>query len=91
MPRGRAPLERLTARQQETFQTARELGYFAIPREASIEDVADELGCAPGTASEHLRKAQQRVVGQLEFERLRQSSRSVWIDSPSNGASAVAR
>ncbi|SFB83736.1 Predicted DNA binding protein, contains HTH domain [Halobiforma haloterrestris] len=66
--RGGSPgLERLTERQREALRTARNLGYFAVPREASIEAVADELGCAPGTASEHLRKAQDRVMGRLEF------------------------
>ncbi|MFP8951580.1 helix-turn-helix domain-containing protein [Natrialbaceae archaeon A-arb3/5] len=57
----------LTDRQREALRVAREMGYFAVPREASVEDVAAELGCAPGTAAEHLRKAQQRVVGKLEL------------------------
>lgn len=64
---GNPGLERLTDRQREALRAARNLGYFAVPREASIEDVADRLGCAPGTASEHLRKAQERVMGRLEF------------------------
>ncbi|WP_049921621.1 helix-turn-helix domain-containing protein [Halopiger djelfimassiliensis] len=55
----------LTDRQREALRVARELGYFEVPRTASVEDVAAELDCAPGTASEHLRKAQQRVVDRL--------------------------
>ncbi|SDR15376.1 helix-turn-helix domain-containing protein [Natronobacterium texcoconense] len=64
---GGSALERLTERQRKALRTARTLGYFAVPREASIEDVADELGCAPGTASEHLRKAQRNVMERLEL------------------------
>ncbi|RQH01914.1 helix-turn-helix domain-containing protein [Natrarchaeobius oligotrophus] len=63
---GRA-VETLTARQREALRVARDLGYFAVPREASVEDVAAELDCAPGTAAEHLRKAERRVVERLEF------------------------
>jgi predicted DNA binding protein len=39
-----------------------EAGYYDVPREASRDDVARCLGCAPSTASEHLRKAERRVV-----------------------------
>ncbi|RQG86903.1 helix-turn-helix domain-containing protein [Natrarchaeobius halalkaliphilus] len=64
---GDRALETVTERQREALRIARELGYFAVPREASVEEVAAELDCAPGTAAEHLRKAQQRVMGRLEF------------------------
>lgn len=57
----------LTERQREALRVARDLGYFAVPREAGIEDVADELGCAPGTAAEHVRKAEEAVVAELEL------------------------
>ncbi|MWV40269.1 helix-turn-helix domain-containing protein [Natrialba sp. INN-245] len=60
-------VETLTERQREALRVARDRGYFAVPREASVEEVADELGCAPGTAAEHLRKAQQRVVSRLDL------------------------
>ncbi|RQG96590.1 helix-turn-helix domain-containing protein [Natrarchaeobius chitinivorans] len=65
--RGGRAVETLTDRQREALRIARDLGYFAVPREASVEDVAAELGCAPGTAAEHLRKAERRVVERLEF------------------------
>jgi predicted DNA binding protein len=53
---------RLSDRQREALSVALELGYYEIPREASHEDVADELGCAPSTAAEHLRKAESTVL-----------------------------
>ena len=52
----------LSERQREALSLALELGYYDIPREASHEDVADELGCAPSTAAEHLRKAESTVL-----------------------------
>jgi len=57
----------LTARQRETLRVARELGYFEVPRAAGVEDVAAELDCAPGTAAEHLRKAEATVIEALDL------------------------
>lgn len=54
-------LSLLTDRQLEVFETAVEKGYYTIPRRATHEDIADELGCAPSTVDEHLRKAESRV------------------------------
>lgn len=53
---------RLSDRQREAAETALDLGYYEIPREASHEDVADAIGCAPSTAAEHLRKAETKVL-----------------------------
>lgn len=52
----------LSERQQEALAVGLELGYYAVPREASQEDVAAELECAPSTAAEHLQKAETKVV-----------------------------
>jgi hypothetical protein len=61
---GRAPIPpSLPPRQREALAVAFEAGYYEIPREASRDDVAERLGCAPSTASEHLRKAERRLVG----------------------------
>lgn len=54
--------DRLTARQHEALRAAHDLGYYDSPRTATTADVADRLGCAPGTAAEHLRKAEARLV-----------------------------
>lgn len=55
----------LTDRQMEAIATAVELGYYSVPREAPLEEIADELGCAESTASNHLRKAEARVMRRL--------------------------
>lgn len=52
----------LTARQREALAAGREVGYYDVPRSGSVEDVAEVLGCAPSTASNHLRKAEARLV-----------------------------
>ncbi len=62
-----AVTSRLTPRQREAVRVVRELGYFDVPRSAGVDDVAAELDCAPGTAAEHLRKAEQRVMTDLEL------------------------
>lgn len=52
----------LSDRQYEAIQTALEMGYFAWPREADIEAVADALDVAHPTALEHLRKGQRKLL-----------------------------
>jgi len=52
----------LTDRQQEAVHAALEHGYYEVPREGTVEDVAATLDCAPSTASNHLRKAEARLV-----------------------------
>lgn len=55
----------LTDRQLEAVEAAVELGYYAVPRSGSLDEVAAVLGCAPSTASTHLRKAERSVLTQL--------------------------
>ncbi|WP_336135754.1 helix-turn-helix domain-containing protein [Natronomonas amylolytica] len=55
----------LTDRQREAAAAAFELGYYDVPREGSVQEVAERLDCAPGTASEHLRKVEQQAVAAL--------------------------
>ena len=52
----------LTDRQSAALRVARELGYYEVPREAGIEAVAEELGCAVSTASELLRRGEANAV-----------------------------
>jgi hypothetical protein len=52
----------LTGRQAEAVAAAVELGYYEDPRAASVADVGEMLGCAPGTAAEHLRRAERTVM-----------------------------
>ncbi|SEQ87409.1 helix-turn-helix domain-containing protein [Natrinema salaciae] len=56
------PAGTLSERQREAVVAALELGYYDQPRAATHADVATELECAPATASEHLRKAEAKLV-----------------------------
>jgi hypothetical protein len=56
-----APRTALSERQRAAV-TAAKLGYYDTPREATHSDVADRLGCAPNTATEHLQKAEAKLV-----------------------------
>ena len=58
----RAPETVLTDRQREVVATAAELGYYDVPREATVADVAGELDIADSTVSAHLRKAESAVM-----------------------------
>ncbi|MFB6138951.1 MAG: helix-turn-helix domain-containing protein [Halosimplex sp.] len=55
----------MTAPQHEALVTAHEMGYFDVPRTASTADVAEELGVAPASLSERLRRAQSHLVAQF--------------------------
>ncbi|MXR19398.1 helix-turn-helix domain-containing protein [Halobacterium bonnevillei] len=59
----------LTARQREALAVAWEAGFYEVPRDGGIEDVAAELGCAVSTASDLLRRAESRLVGDVLGER----------------------
>lgn len=59
---GTSILDALSARQREALEAAIAVGYYEQPRAATHEDVAAELGCAPSTASEHLLKAESKLV-----------------------------
>lgn len=52
----------LSDRQREAVRAALELGYYDQPRGTTHGDVSEVLGCAPSTASEHLRKAEAKLV-----------------------------
>jgi predicted DNA binding protein len=59
------PAAELTERQLEAVGAAVELGYYAVPRECSLDEVAEALDCAPSTASTLLRKAERGVMTRL--------------------------
>lgn len=52
----------LSERQREAIAVAQSIGYYERPRRATHADVAAELGCAPSTASEHLQRAEAKLV-----------------------------
>lgn len=59
---GKQTLEALTNRQLEVLQTAYELGFYDVPREATIDDIAAEVGINGGTVSEHLQRAERNIL-----------------------------
>ena len=56
------PGDGLTDRQREALRIAYERGYFDIPRRASLDDVAAELGISASSVSERLRRAQTQLI-----------------------------
>lgn len=52
----------LTAEQRETLVVASELGYFSVPREATVEGIADRLGISANSVSQRLRRAHDTLV-----------------------------
>lgn len=67
-----APPTVLTSRQSEVLAVALDRGFFAIPREATVADVADAVGVSKSTASDILRRAQRNLT-QWYFERTDES------------------
>ncbi|SNZ04285.1 hypothetical protein SAMN06269185_0510 [Natronoarchaeum philippinense] len=51
----------LTERQRRVLRRAYELGYFEYPKGANASEVADELGIARSTFTEHLAAAQSKL------------------------------
>lgn len=56
------PGDGLTDPQREALRTAYEMGHYEVPRGASLDDVADELGITASSLSERLRRAQTHLV-----------------------------
>lgn len=56
------PLDELTDRQREVIQTAFDMGYYEVPREATTEDVAAQLDIDPSTVTEHLQRAERNIL-----------------------------
>jgi len=55
----------LTEKQRDVLSTAHEMGYFAYPQEASAADIADALGIASSTFTEHLAAAQRNLLEEV--------------------------
>lgn len=64
-PDDRQLFSMLTERQQDILLKAIDMGYYAVPRDATYEDIGDELGIAPVTVGEHLRKIESRVLTEI--------------------------
>ncbi|MFC4359375.1 helix-turn-helix domain-containing protein [Halobium salinum] len=55
----------LTDHQREVVAAAVDLGYYAVPREATLEELGAALSLSPSTVSDHLRKAEAAVMERL--------------------------
>jgi predicted DNA binding protein len=53
----------LTETQREALVLAYERGYFDTPREASLEEIADDIGLTQQSLSSRLRRGQRRLIG----------------------------
>lgn len=63
--RGETLAGALTDRQLTAAQTALDLGYYDVPREATLADVADAMDCAESTASVLLRRAERELFSRV--------------------------
>ncbi|NGM68036.1 bacterio-opsin activator [Natronolimnobius sp. AArcel1] len=70
------PETRLTSQQREALEAALEYGYFEIPRNISMEELADELGISHQALSERFRRAYETLVDE-ELQPQNERSRSV--------------
>lgn len=52
----------LSQKQKEVLQAAVEMGYYEVPRETTLEELADHVGVSHQALSERLRRAQEVLV-----------------------------
>lgn len=57
-----SPPRTLTPAQREALITAHQAGYFAVPREVTLAQVAERLGISDTAASQRLRRGMQNVL-----------------------------
>lgn len=57
--------ETLTDRQREAIETAHEMGYFEHPKDSNATEVADAMGIATSTFTEHLSAAQTKILDDM--------------------------
>jgi len=57
-----APATTLSERQRAAITTALNLGYYDKPRQTTHADIAEQLGCTPNTVTEHLQKAEAKLI-----------------------------
>src|SRR2546422_2240294 len=55
----------LTSKQSDALLKAHRYGYYSSPRDVTTESIARSLGVSRSTYEEHLRKAENRIMGNL--------------------------
>lgn len=63
-----AQLSELTPVQRETIQTALESGYFDVPRETNLVELAEELGVSDSAVSQRLRRGIRLVLDAVNID-----------------------
>lgn len=64
-PEGRDLASRLTDRQHQILTMAVAKGYYTVPREASISDIANEVDLSQSTVGEHLQKIEAKILSEI--------------------------
>lgn len=64
-PEGRDLASLLTDRQHQILTIAMSKGYYEVPREAAISDIAEEAGLSKATVGEHLQKIEATILSQV--------------------------
>lgn len=67
---GEDPSATLTSAQRVALRTALEMGYFEIPRAASLDDIAAELDISAAALSERLRRGCRQLIEMRLRERV---------------------
>lgn len=57
-----APVPSLSRRQRQVFTMAFERGYYELPRETTMVEIADDLGIDRRTVEEHRRRAERKLL-----------------------------
>ncbi|WP_207590352.1 helix-turn-helix domain-containing protein [Halomontanus rarus] len=57
----------VTPRQRDALRAAYEMGFFDVPRETTLGELATELGISDQAVSERLRRGQSRLLEQHDF------------------------
>lgn len=55
-------LSTIPPRQRELLNRAAQQGYFEIPRQITLEELANDMGITKTTASNHLRKVERQMI-----------------------------
>lgn len=63
----------LTPRQREVLTVAIKEGYYAVPREVTLTDVAEKLGVSKSTCSDILHRCESNIITWFATEQFRQT------------------
>jgi hypothetical protein len=63
-----SPITRLTEKQRRVLIAAYRLGYYDVPRRITSERLAEKLGLVKSTLSDHVRKAERRLLTEMLSE-----------------------